>query len=250
MILWTLQISLQASDQRTIGVYVAALNIARVPSMALTTVTTIILPSLSRALAIGDEKLARRYINQSLRFGLMLYLPISLLLVVQAENLMQWIYSKDFSGGGVILALLVLGEGLRVVHAILGAVLNAAGEASKAAVISGVSLLPGLVMLVLLIHVYGGIGAALASAVILGVSVLILSVMIWRRFGTLMNKRSACNIGAAAALMVLVFALLPNIELFNFFSYSAGLAAYFVSLILLREITAQDFTVWFPGSKG
>ena len=243
MILWTLQIMLPIADVRSVGIYVAALNIARVPSMALTTVTTVILPSLSRALALRDEKLARHYINQSLRFGLMLYLPLGLLLIIQAEELMKWIYSKEFSGGGVILAVLVAGEGLRVFNAIMGAVLNAAGQARLAAILSGAMLLPGLVMLVFLVHFWGAVGAALANAVILAVSVIIFSVVIWNRFGTLMIRRSACNIGVAAALMFLVFSLASNFEIFFVLPYAAGLAAYFAALVVLGEITRQDFAV-------
>ena len=102
-----------ASEAATIGVFVAAFNIARVPSMILTTVTTVILPSLSRALAMNDESLARRYINQALRFGVILYLPVCLVFMAQPEKIMQWIYSKDFSGGGVILSLLVAGRAAR-----------------------------------------------------------------------------------------------------------------------------------------
>ena len=59
LVLWTLQVMTPASEAATIGVFVAAFNIARVPSMVLTTVTTVILPSLSRALALNDESLAR-----------------------------------------------------------------------------------------------------------------------------------------------------------------------------------------------
>ena len=115
-----------ASEAATIGIFVAAFSIARVPAMVLATVTTVILPSLSRALALNDQSLARRYINQALRFGVILYLPVCLVFLTQPEKLIQWIFSKDFSGGGVILSLLVAEAGLRVVDAILGAALNAA----------------------------------------------------------------------------------------------------------------------------
>ena len=59
LVLWTLQVMTPASEAATIGVFVAAFNIARVPAMVLATVTTVILPSLSRALALNDESLAR-----------------------------------------------------------------------------------------------------------------------------------------------------------------------------------------------
>ena len=246
LILWTLQAMSPSAERAVIGVFVAAFNIARVPSMILTTVNAIILPSVSRALAESDEPLASRYINQALRFGFVLYLPVCLVFMAQPEQIMQWIYSKEFAGGGVILSLLVAGEGLRVPHAIFGAALNAAGEARKAAVITFVSLVPVTAMLIFLIHIWGGTGAALSSALTLLMSNVILGTLVWKRFGTLMNKRSAYNIGVAGCLMFLVFALLSNFELSFFLPYAGALLAYCASLIVSQEITRQDFTAFVP----
>jgi len=55
LILWTLQAMSPGAESAVIGVFVAAFNIARAPSMILTTVTTVILPSLSRALAVSGD---------------------------------------------------------------------------------------------------------------------------------------------------------------------------------------------------
>lgn len=249
LILWTLQIMSPASAGAMVGLFVAAFNIARVPSMILTTVTTVILPSLSKALVLKDEALARRYVNQALRFGVILYLPVCLLFMAQPEKIMQWIYSTDFSGGGVILALLVAGEGLRVIHAILGAVLNGAGEARKAAIITTVSLPPTLALLIVSIHFWGGVGAALSSAVITLISSVILGVLVWKRFGTLMNRRSASNIAIAGCLMFLIFELLSSLDDIFILPYAGGLATYFMLLVILQEITRQDFAAFVPWVK-
>jgi len=214
--------------------------------MVLTTMTTVVLPSVSRAVAVNDEPLARRYISQALRFGFIVYLPVCLVVMTQAERMMQWIYSKDFSGGGVILALLIAGEGLRVAHAIFGAALNAAGEARKAAIMAVVTLVPVTAILVFLIHMWGGTGAALSSALTVLISNVILGSFVWKRFGTFMNKRSAYNIGVAGSLMFVVFALLSNFELFFFLPCAGGLVAYFVSLLMSNEITRQDVAVVVP----
>ena len=249
LVLWTLQVMTPASDAATIGIFVAAFSIARVPAMVLATVSTVILPSLSRALALNDESLARRYINQALRFGVILYLPVCLVFLAQPEKLIQWIFSKDFSGGGVILSLLVAEAGLRVVHAILGAALNAAGEARKAAVVTVASIAPALAMLVLLIYYRGAAGAALSSVVTILASCVILGALVWNRFGALMNKRSACNIGLAGGLMFLIFALLANFDALFILPYAGGLAAYCTSLVVFQEITWQDFAAFVPWIK-
>ena len=249
LILWTLQAMSPSAEKTVIGVFVAAFNIARVPSTILTTVTTVILPSLSRAIALNDEPLAKRYIHQALRFGLMLYLPVCLVFMAQPEQIMQWIYSKDFAGGGVILSLLVAGEGLRVVHAILGAVLNGAGEARKAAMITTVSLVPAVAMMILFIDLWGGAGAALSSTMITLASSVILGVLVWRRFGTLMTLGSAFKIGGAGCLMFVAFALLSNLDGVFILPYAGGLATYFTFLVVFQEITRRDFAAFLPWVK-
>lgn len=162
---------------------------------------------------------------------------------------MQWIYSKDYSGGGVILALLVAGEGLHVIHAIFGTALAAAGEARKAAMVTMVSLIPALGLLILFTHAWGGAGAALSSALTILISSVVLGALVWRRFATLMTKRSIRNIVLAGCLMLLVFALMSKLGLFFLIAIAGGLTAYCAALIALGEITRQDFAALVPGMR-
>jgi stage V sporulation protein B len=235
-----------AAASTTIGIFIAAYNIARVPAFVLTTITTVMLPSISRAISMNDEPLARRHIDRSLRFGFILYLPVCLVFMAQPEKLLQWIYSKDFSGGGLILSFLVVGEGLHVIHAILGTSLIAAGEARKAAVVVIASLIPAIGMLILFVSNWGAAGAAFSNLLIILISAAILSILARRRFNTLMNKRSVCNILLASFLMFLVFFLLSRTGLNILVPCTAGLVAYFMVLIATREITRQDVAAFLP----
>jgi stage V sporulation protein B len=225
-----------------VGVFVAAHNIARVPSMVLMTVATVILPSISKAVAANDEALARRYIHQALRFICILYLPMCLVFMAQPEEMLQFVYSKDFSGGGIIFGLLVVGEGLQTVHAILGTVLTAAGQARKAALVTCASIVPSVGMLVFLIHVSGATGAALSNALSTLISGLFLGVFAWKRFGSLMNERSVRNIVIASGIMFLVFGMFAQLDSF-LLPCGAGLAAYGVTLVALREIKREDLAL-------
>ena len=199
LILWTLQAMSPSSEGAMIGVFVAAFNIARVPSTVLTRVTTVILPSLSRALALKDESLASRYIDRALRFGTMLYLPVCLILLAQPEKLIQWIFSKDFSGGVVILRCSSAREGLRVVHA-MWAPSRWRRRSAQHSRRDHSALVPSLAILILLIDLWGAAGAALSSVVTILASCVILGVFVWRRFGTLMNNRGAPRISAGLAV--------------------------------------------------
>jgi O-antigen/teichoic acid export membrane protein len=246
LLLWMLQIMSPDSEKAAVGVFIAALNIAKLPSLALSQITTVILPSLSRALALNNANLAGRYIHQALRFGVILNLPICLVLAAQPEALMQLIYSRDFSGGGSVLCWLVVGEALRVIHAILGTILAAAGEARKTAVVTLLSFVPYIAMLLVLISAWGSIGAAVSGAVIVALCVVVFGIMIWKQFGSLMNSRSAGNIGLAGCLMFLVFALVSQLDVLIILPYAAGLITYAASLIVFHEITRDDLATFLP----
>jgi hypothetical protein len=104
-------------------------------------------------------------------------------------------------------------------------------------------------MLIFLIHIWDGTGAALSSTLTVLMSTVILGALVWKRFGTFMDKRSGYNIGVAGCLMFLVFALLSNFELFFFVPCGGGLVAYFASLLLSNEITRQDVAVVVPWKR-
>ena len=247
--LWTLQAISAASEAAIIGVFVAALNIARVPGFALSAVSAVLLPSVSKAVARGDVPLVKRYINQALRFFCILYLPICLGLMAQPEALMQWVYSNTFTGGGILLSILLVSQGLWAVHAVLGSVLVAADQARKIAAVMGLSILPALPMFVIFVSLWGSLGAAVAGAVIPLFGVLIFATMLKRQFGTFLDRRSTSNIGLAGTLMFLVYALLPRSEGMLILSPLISLVMYLVTLILSDEITPQDFAAFLSWQK-
>lgn len=246
LVLWTLQVMAHATEERALGIYVAALNIARVPSLVVVTVALVVLPTLARALAVNDAPWARRHLGQALRFGAILYLPAGLLVMAAPEQLLQWVYSSEFAGGGPLLALLAVGEGVRVAHAILGAALAAAGQARHAAIATLATVGPSVATLVLLVLLWGAIGAALASALTVLGSSLVLGRLVWRRFGALMTARSARNLVLAGGLMTLGFALSSTAGAGIAPSCAVALATYVTALIVSRELTWRDLAALDP----
>jgi O-antigen/teichoic acid export membrane protein len=228
---------------------VAALNIARVPGFALSTVSAVLLPSVSQAVARGDVALVKRYINQALRFFCILYLPICLVLMAQPEALMQWVYSNKFTGGGMLLSILLVSQGLWAVHAILGSVLVAADQARKIAAVMGLSILPSLPIFVICVSLWGSLGAAIAGTVIPFFGILLCATLLKRQFGMFLDRRSMANIGLAGLLMFLVYGLFPRAEEMPLLAYLMSLVVYIVTLILSDEITSQDFAAFLSWQK-
>jgi O-antigen/teichoic acid export membrane protein len=238
--LWTLQVLSSPAEAATVGVFVGALNIARIPGLTLATMTVILLPSIARAVAQGDVPLAQRYIRQALRFFLLLYVPACLILLARPEELLQWVYSQAFAGGGKLLAFLVIGSGLDTLHALFAAILIAAGRVKMTAAITSLTLLPALCMALPLVSFWGALGAAVAAVLTPLVLVVVFGVLIGRRFGALLATRSLCNIGVAGVLMAVVEAFLPNASGPAILLHGVSLGVFFGVLLCMGEITWQE----------
>jgi O-antigen/teichoic acid export membrane protein len=244
---WLLKII--SSEAMTVGVYIGALNIARVPGFALSMVAQVLLPSISMAVATENHALVRNYINQAVRFFLILYVPISFILLAEPEGLMQLIYSADFSGGGTILAILIIAHGMWAMQAILAAALVAAG---KARILGAVMLLvmpAALPAMSGLIYLAGGIGAAMGTGAIALASTMVFALLLWRQFGAVVQIASMMRIAAAGAAMVAVGAIGSAAGGTIIGATGAGLLAYGGTLALLGEIRARDLAMILPGGS-
>jgi O-antigen/teichoic acid export membrane protein len=247
--LWTLKIVSPASEAAMIGVFVAAMNIARVPAFALSSVCIVLLPSVSKAAAANDVWLIKRYMNQALRFLFILYLPICVVLTTRPEELMLWVYSDKFAGGGVLLSILLVNHGLAAIHGILSSMLIATGQARKLAAIASLSVIPSLLISVICIYPYGSLGAAVAGVINLLIRVLLFGLLLRQQYGGVLQGQSMVNIALAGTLMFLVNALLPRAEGIFILLHVISVAVYFVALILFDEIGRQDLAVFWPRQK-
>lgn len=249
LLLGTLRLVLPDSEEATVGILMAAVNIARVPAFALATVTVVILPSISKALARDDVALARQYLQQALRFFAILFLPACFVLTIESEALMRLIYSEAFAGGGFLLGLLVVSEGLYTIQAILGSVLHGAGDMRKTAVVIILSLIPYLALLVVLTHVAGAVGAVWAAVVTPLIGIGAFGVMIGKRFGPLLPRDRVVKLALAGGLMFGVEMLLPDVEGWGMLLHGVGLAVYALTLIVCREVTWEDVHTILPAKR-
>ncbi|MGH8058854.1 MAG: lipopolysaccharide biosynthesis protein, partial [Candidatus Entotheonellia bacterium] len=183
--LWSLKI-LAPVGEEIIGMYVAALNIARMPALAFAVINGVVLPSLSLALARQDMPLAQRYVRGAGRFLWVTLLPSSALLALTAEDLMVLLYSSRYAPGASFLALQVFGFGLFGCAQVFSEMVVARGNPFVVAVGVLVHIPVALLLNLLLISHLGGIGAA-AALLLTGLSLACIGgFWVYRRFGSLM----------------------------------------------------------------
>lgn len=243
---WLLKMMSDADQAMMVGVYVAALNIARVPGFALSTISQVLLPSVSSAVATENLTLVRHYINQAVRFFLIVYLPAGLVLVAEPEALMQLIYSSRYAGGGEILAILVIVHGFWALQAILAAVLVAAGKARTLGLVMALLALAAVPVLAGLIHLAGAIGAAVASGLVALGAIVVFLGLLWRQFGAIVRIQNMARIVGAGIVMAVVSALVSAADGGVIGATGAGLLGYAGTLIVFGEIKIDDFATLLP----
>jgi stage V sporulation protein B len=243
--LWALQVLLPSAQEATVGLYLAALNIARVPGFALSAVSAVLLPSVSQANARNDRALVEHYVRQGLRFFVIAYVPVLVLLSAHPEKLMLLVYASDFAGGGTLLPILVVAHGFWAIHAILASVLIALGRVRVMASITALSILPACGIFAVAIHFQGALGAAAANTFVPVIGCVIFGLLLRARIGPFIRWRSLARIGAAGLLSHACnsFASVGPLELVSL--YIVSLVVYVAVLLLSREVRQEDFAVVF-----
>ena len=237
--LWSLPWLGDVSDE-SIGLYVAAWNVAQLPTVVTFVITGVLLASVSGALGKDDKELAHRYLQSAIRFVIIVLMPMCVLGALDATPIMEFIFSTDYSDGGRFLAMLLCAYGLFALLDTLMHAMLAADQYRKVAAVQFTLIPVALICNYTFIPRFSGVGAATALLLTLGCGVMI--ALIW----------SGRTYGAPIAIPVLIRVILATlvVGLISWFWDVSGftvlvklaclVVAYGGTLFLLRELTASD----------
>jgi O-antigen/teichoic acid export membrane protein len=244
--LWSLQV-LGANSQGAVGIYVAALNLARVLVVVPAVLSGVVFSSLSWALANKNEALAQRYIQSASRFACTVIFPVCVLLAVHAKPIMELLYGGSYTAGGVFLVLQLVGVSCRTILDLCLVSLMAAGKYYLCLGLT-LALLPIAFMSNLeLIPQYGALGAAMALVIVLFLGATIAVVAASLRFGALIKATSLIRIAAAAAFIGFLGNQISFDGLALLFKLAGLMAVYVLLLSIFRELRWGDlkaFALW------
>jgi O-antigen/teichoic acid export membrane protein len=246
--LWALRMLGRKLADETTGWYVAAVNVAKLPTVISFVMMGVLIPVMSRALSQGNIALARRHVHGAVRFLCVVLLPICVLCALSAESIMAFLYSNRYAEGAVFLRILVFGFGLSYTFLVsFCAMLIASGVPLIAATITLVLIPLEVLLQGLVIPSYGGVGAAAVATLAMTVGAITAGFFVYRKMGALIAPPVLPNVTLALACMTGVGTLLvptgPTLIIGNF----GLLALYALVLILLGELTREDlrpFLLW------
>ena len=192
------------------------------------------------ASASGNITLVRKYISQSLRYVLLLLLPLTALLAATSQELLTFLYSETYASGASVLSLLLVSSVLLAVFSALVSVITGIGKPKLEMVFSVLFITILSVLNLVFIPSLGLIGAAIAFLITSFIALAVAGIYVYKLFNTLMSLRSFIVISLCSGI-TFIFAWLwhySGILLLVNYAVLAGL--YFLLLYLFGEIKEED----------
>jgi O-antigen/teichoic acid export membrane protein len=164
--LWVLNaVGTQVADAAK-GLYVAAVNVARIPNFVAFVMTAVLVPSIAASLAADEHDTARSFLSAAMRFMAIVLVPGCGLIAVNAAEVLALLFSSDYAGGAPLLIVLIFAHGLfYTTFLCLANVLIATGRAATSARLSLAALAGAIVLSVALVLWAGALGAAWAALI-------------------------------------------------------------------------------------
>lgn len=175
--------SLGASTAQ-VGFYGAAQNIASVTSLFPVAFSGVLLASLSRWWRLGDLQRVRRLGQNTLR-AVLLLLPIASLTAGAAEEIVRFALGEKFLSAAPLLAVLIFGSFAMLVVSVGLIILTAAGKPRWSLFLAGPLVVIVFFSHLIVIPLFGAIGAACVScggAILCALAALVIIARQWQIF--------------------------------------------------------------------
>ncbi len=222
------------------GFYTSAVTLSRVTHSLFAALPMTMLPSISAAFANSDFSLIKRYINQSMRYSMIILFPLTIIISTHAKQIISLIYSSQFIEAAAPLSILVFGFTFLAFFMTQCSFLQGVNKPNLAMLFAFLAAGLAWLLNITLIPKYGLSGAAMAMTLTALLSLIVISVYVYHKFKTLINFGSFLNITIASLIIYLVslYWKLPG----NYFVISIFLLLilYLVLLFVFGEIRKED----------
>lgn len=153
---------------REVGIYSAAVKTASIANFVLVAVNSVVVPSVAALHAKGDVAALQSLVTKATHLAFWPSVMISIGLVFLGAPVLS-LFGREFALGRSILAILLIGHLFSAAHGTVGYLLNVTGHERLTAWVLGLSALVDIVLNVLLIPIWGAMGAAVATTTTLAI---------------------------------------------------------------------------------
>lgn len=228
------------SDFNT-GIYAATLQMARIPYQAITAVTFVIFPLISAATFRKDTENAKIYINNTLRFTLIIITIIVVLFSSTSEGSMLFLYTKDYLGGAKVLSVYVFAVMAYALFFVMTTIISGSGKPFVSCIAAFITLVINFILNYIAIPKYGIMGAAYATTISMTIGMVITSFIIFKLFKGLVSPVNAIRILACGAIIYAISSFYPiHGMLWLAVKFIILWNVYLFLLFVSKELTKSD----------
>lgn len=153
------------SNAHDTGLYRVAMNGANLVALTLTAANLYIAPHISAMHSQGEHGKLQHMLSLSVRSTFGVALVIACAFWFWGADLLEFVFGAEYLGAFWPMAILCLGQLINVGAGSVGLVLNMTRHAGDAARMAGVASVSNIVLNAIMIPMFGGVGAAVATAV-------------------------------------------------------------------------------------
>lgn len=169
------------ATKELVGIYRVAAQAAVLVSFTLIAINTVIAPQVARLYQAGDRDKLQRMVTLSARGILATSIPIAAAFVIFGKSILGYFFGEAYEAGHFALAILCGGHVLNAAFGSVDLLLNMTGHANDAAKGFAVAAVSNIFLNLALIPYFGAEGAALATALSLGLWNLLLYQQVTKR---------------------------------------------------------------------
>jgi stage V sporulation protein B len=229
-------------DYEQVGIYSVA-DTASTILFIMTAFSIPILSSISEAWKQNDGKLIEECVKISVKYPLLLGVPVTITIFALAEPLLLGIYGADFQGAVIPLQILIVGTFLLMFGYTLSAILIAIGKAKLSGGLMAAAAVQYILSLYVLVPPFGLEGAALALT-LTGVTSLFLIPFFIKYYLKISLFSGIFKILLSAAIFAFIILVAPKFNIYQIIvGYAGGLIAFILSLKVTGYVDQEDISM-------
>ncbi|MBS3126569.1 flippase [Candidatus Woesearchaeota archaeon] len=230
-------------DNILVGYYTAAATLSNVPYLIFSALPLALLPAISRSVAAQETALTKKYITQSVRYLLLLLLPMTLLVAATSKEIVTLFYSSAYTSAASVLGILIFSSMIMVFVTTLSSIVTGSGKPHIEMIF--MFIIAGTVILLnfILIPLLGMIGAALSSLIASLFALIIAAAYIYKKWHALISFLSFFRIAFCSVILFFVASLWHFSGILIFVNYAILLLLYVLLLMLFGELRKEDVSL-------
>lgn len=225
-------------SESDVGIYRVAFQLASGAAFIVGAFYTVLLPKVSEWHTRGDFLMIENTVSRAITYSLALAIPVTAGSVILSDKLMYFFYGASFQSGSTVLIILCLVQVVNIFMYLQTMCLSAMDMPRKSFIVTGISALLNVILNIILIPVYGIMGAAIATLVTLIINSFYANHLLKPFIKIKLDKKSFTNVCLSSLVMsVLVLSFVYFFPVNNFIrlfiAIAIGCVTYFGFLLTL-----------------